>query len=212
VFEELLCRIDRELTGAGIPYMIIGGQAVLVYGEPRMTRDVDVTLGIPPTDARRLLEILPRLKLRPLVTSPVDFLEKTFVLPTGTKSSPLRVDFIFTLTEYERRALERACPVKLGRRAVRFISPEDLVIFKLLAGRSRDIEDVKGILLKIPRLDLGYIHTWIASFDRELDGHTGDALRRLLHELAVERRRSRPVRSARVPSPGPRRRTRRRRR
>ncbi|GAH87084.1 unnamed protein product, partial [marine sediment metagenome] len=25
--------------------MIIGGQAVLLYGEPRLTRDIDVTLG-----------------------------------------------------------------------------------------------------------------------------------------------------------------------
>lgn len=26
--------------------MIIGGQAVLLYGEPRLTKDLDVTLGI----------------------------------------------------------------------------------------------------------------------------------------------------------------------
>jgi len=26
--------------------MVIGGQAVLLYGEPRLTRDIDITLGI----------------------------------------------------------------------------------------------------------------------------------------------------------------------
>jgi hypothetical protein len=25
--------------------MVIGGQAVLIYGEPRLTRDIDITLG-----------------------------------------------------------------------------------------------------------------------------------------------------------------------
>lgn len=36
-------RIARELTNAGLPFMIIGGQAVLLYGFPRLTRDFDVT-------------------------------------------------------------------------------------------------------------------------------------------------------------------------
>ncbi|MGC9445266.1 MAG: hypothetical protein ACP5E9_10130 [Candidatus Methanospirareceae archaeon] len=26
--------------------MVIGGQAVLLYGEPRLTRDIDITLGL----------------------------------------------------------------------------------------------------------------------------------------------------------------------
>ena len=46
MFEELLGKIGRELDSRGIPYMIIGGQAVLLYGEPRLTRDIDVTLGM----------------------------------------------------------------------------------------------------------------------------------------------------------------------
>lgn len=31
---------------AGVPYMVIGGQAVLIYGEPRLTKDIDITLGV----------------------------------------------------------------------------------------------------------------------------------------------------------------------
>jgi hypothetical protein len=43
---ELLERIALELERAGIPYMVTGGQAVLLYGEPRLTRDIDITLGV----------------------------------------------------------------------------------------------------------------------------------------------------------------------
>jgi hypothetical protein len=32
--------VARELKEASIPYMVIGGQAVLLYGEPRLTRDI----------------------------------------------------------------------------------------------------------------------------------------------------------------------------
>jgi hypothetical protein len=38
LFEEILSRIARELDSGGLPYMVIGGQAVLRYGEPRLTR------------------------------------------------------------------------------------------------------------------------------------------------------------------------------
>ena len=44
MFESLIAKIARMLDEAGVRYMIIGGQAVLFYGEPRLTRDIDITL------------------------------------------------------------------------------------------------------------------------------------------------------------------------
>ena len=44
MFESLIEKIARMLDEAGVRYMIIGGQAVLFYGEPRLTRDIDITL------------------------------------------------------------------------------------------------------------------------------------------------------------------------
>lgn len=191
MFKELLQRISRELEDAGIPYMVIGGQAVLVHGEPRLTRDVDVTLGLRPNESRRLLDILPRLRLKSLVKDPEDFLKETFVLPTGAPSSPLRVDFIFTWTEYERKALARSRPIRIGRRSVRFISPEDLVVFKILAGRPRDLEDVKGILLRNPRLERRSIEARLAPFDRELEGRYGAVFSDIVRIVKEEGRTSR---------------------
>ena len=46
MIERLLKRLAETLEEAQIPYMIIGGQAVLFYGFPRLTQDVDVTLGV----------------------------------------------------------------------------------------------------------------------------------------------------------------------
>ncbi len=36
MFEKLLAGLAASLKRYGIPYMIIGGQAVLLYGEPRL--------------------------------------------------------------------------------------------------------------------------------------------------------------------------------
>lgn len=46
MFQKLLKKIANELSAHNIPYMVIGGQAVLLYGEPRLTKDIDITLGI----------------------------------------------------------------------------------------------------------------------------------------------------------------------
>jgi hypothetical protein len=37
MFEKILSSIGASLKKRDIPYMIIGGQAVLLYGEPRLT-------------------------------------------------------------------------------------------------------------------------------------------------------------------------------
>jgi poly-beta-1,6-N-acetyl-D-glucosamine synthase len=43
MFQPLLARIGRLLDEARVSYMVIGAQAVLVYGEPRLTEDIDIT-------------------------------------------------------------------------------------------------------------------------------------------------------------------------
>ncbi|ALA57272.1 hypothetical protein NITMOv2_0837 [Nitrospira moscoviensis] len=45
MFAELLERLAGALDQAHLPYMVIGGQAVLLNGDMRLTRDIDITLG-----------------------------------------------------------------------------------------------------------------------------------------------------------------------
>jgi hypothetical protein len=54
--------------------------------------------------------------------------------------------------------------LELERR--RFASVEDLIIHQVFAGRPRDLEDVRGILLKNSKLDLTYLRRWLREFDR----------------------------------------------
>ena len=39
MIKKLIKKIAKSLDKEGIPYMIIGGQAVLLYGRTRLTRD-----------------------------------------------------------------------------------------------------------------------------------------------------------------------------
>ncbi len=45
MFQRLLERLSKKLVKSNIPYMVIGGQTVLLYGEPRLTRGIDITIG-----------------------------------------------------------------------------------------------------------------------------------------------------------------------
>lgn len=159
--------------------MVIGGQAVLLYGEPRLTRDVDITLGVAPDRLPDVLELVSALGLTPVV-DPAPFVAETLVLPCENAESGERVDFVFSFAGYEREAIARANHVVVAGESVRFASPEDLVILKLVAGRPRDIEDVRGVLLRLPDLDAAYVRRWLGEFDAALGLETVrqfDALR-----------------------------------
>ncbi len=82
MFEKLLAGLAASLKRYGIPYMIIGGQAVLLYGEPRLTRDIDITLGTGTERLVDVLKVLKELSLKPLPEDLQAFVKETMVLPS----------------------------------------------------------------------------------------------------------------------------------
>ena len=166
-FPALLGGLTRELQAHGLPFMLIGGQAVLVHGRPRLTDDIDVTLGVDVTRLPDLLAVCAALGLRPLPEDPARFAEETAVLPAQDTASGIRVDFIFSTTAYERQAIDRALRVDLLGVSVPFASAEDLILHKLFAGRPRDHEDAVSVVRRRGReLDWSYLDRWAGEFAR----------------------------------------------
>lgn len=145
--------------------MIIGGQAVLFYGRPRLTQDVDVTLGVSVERLKQIEELCHRLGMKFLVKDTGEFVKRTCVFPTYDPKSKLRVDFIFSNTPYERQAIQRSVAARIGTSVVRMASLEDLIIFKLVAGRAIDVEDVRTLLAKHPfKINFRYVRKWLKEF------------------------------------------------
>jgi len=164
-FVQFIADLGRGIAERGIPYMLIGGQAVLLHGRPRLTDDIDVTLGLGPADYPGVLELCDRLGLTPLPEDVATFVKETYVLPARHRDTGMRVDFIFSTTPYERQAIERSQQVEVGGVAVSFATAEDLVIHKLFAGRPRDLEDAAGVVLrKGSDLDWAYLEHWVDQF------------------------------------------------
>lgn len=168
MFRDLLVRMAGEFERRAIAYMLIGGQAVLLYGEPRLTADVDVTVGVPPEQLPTVLDVVRTLGWQVLVQNPHDFVRRTLVLPCRDEATGIRIDIIFAQSTYEQQALQRVRRVPMGDVQVCFASVEDVVIQKLVAGRPRDIEDARRIWLKNPHMDEEYIRHWLQQFEEAL--------------------------------------------
>ena len=183
MFQKLLAKIARRLSRLRIPYMVIGAQAVLLYGEPRLTKDIDITLGIGVDKLEKIISLVRQLRLKILVDSFEDFVKETMVLPVMDEKSGIRVDFVFSFSPYERQAIERAKNVKISMTTVKFASLEDVVIHKVIAGRARDIEDVKSILLKNLEYDYQYVVKWLKEFDNALGAKFLNTFKKILKEV-----------------------------
>lgn len=168
MISEVLQRVARVLDAARMPYMIIGGQAVLVHGEPRLTKDIDVTLGVALDRLGEVLRLVEAAGLQPLV-DPETFVRETMVLPCTDTASRVRVDLVFSESGFERDAIRRAATVRIGAVDVRVICPEDLVVQKVVAGRPRDLEDVRSLLARQPGLDRRQVETLLRQFEQVLE-------------------------------------------
>ena len=179
MFGLVLERIAAELDRRSIPYMVIGGQAVLVHGEPRLTRDIDVTLGMDTDRLPELEEAARALGLQTLV-DPRTFTPRTMVLPCLDPATGVRVDFILSFSPFEAEALRRAVTLQVGATPVRFVGVEDLVILKVVAGRPRDLEDARVLLHRHRSVDRTLIERWLRELGRALGADFLGAYRSLL--------------------------------
>ena len=50
---DLVSLFVSPLNQLGLPYMVTGAVAAIIYGEPRLTRDLDVVVDLQPHDAAR---------------------------------------------------------------------------------------------------------------------------------------------------------------
>jgi hypothetical protein len=166
---DLLAALADALAAAGARWYLFGAQAALIWGRPRLTADVDVTVRLEPEDPDALVRTFAQRGFRLRVDPDDDFVRRTRVLPFVFEPNGLPVDVVLAGPGLEELFLSRVVPVRVGSVTVPVISPEDLIVTKILAGRPKDIEDVRGILLeRLTQLDLGTIRATLGLLEAAL--------------------------------------------
>ena len=166
---EAAWEIHQFLKTRKIPYAIIGGLAVQYWGEPRFTRDVDVTtLMVFESEAEFLSDILNTFQ--PRISEALEFALKNRVLLIRMTNG-CDVDLSLGIPGYEEKVIKRAVDYGIGHsRTIKFASAEDLIIHKAVAGRPQDCSDIEGIILRQgKRLDATYIKHWLKKFGAILE-------------------------------------------
>ena len=139
-FKELLSILARH----EVRYLVIGGYAVMLYSEPRWTKDLDLWIAIDPANARAVFNALKEFGAPLTDLTSADFSEPGHFYQMG--NPPLRVDVMMEIPGGDfNEAWNRRNTVSIGDDQVHFISREDLISVKLASGRDQDLKDVEAI-------------------------------------------------------------------
>lgn len=166
---KLLADLARACAQVSLDWYVFGAQAVLLWGRPRLTMDVDVTARLGPLSAESLVALLGREGFTLRLNATPDFVRRTRVLPFTHEPSGLALDIVLAGPGLEDEFFERRAWVDMGGVSIPVISPEDLVVTKVLAGRGKDIEDIRGILAERGgQLDIGRVRTVLRMLEEAL--------------------------------------------
>ena len=183
---DLFAALAGALSRLHARWYVFGAQAVVLWGRPRLTADIDVTVRMDPEEPERLVRALEARGFSLRIGNTPEFVRRTRVLPFVHATSGMPMDVVLAGPGLEELFLSRAVPVTIGSLVVPVISPEDLVATKILAGRPKDIEDVRGILReRLSTLDLESIRSTLALLEEALG--QSDLRPILERELALRR-------------------------
>ncbi|NUM52668.1 MAG: nucleotidyl transferase AbiEii/AbiGii toxin family protein [Candidatus Hydrogenedentes bacterium] len=135
---------------------VIGGVALVRWGEPRETVDVDLTLLTGFGDETKFVEELLR-HFDARVPDPLQFALANRVVLLRTKSG-VGLDVALGALPFEESMVARSSYYDFPTGRIRTCSAEDLIVMKSFAGRTKDWADVEGIILRQRgKLDWAYV-------------------------------------------------------
>jgi hypothetical protein len=140
---ELLTALAPVLGRWGRWY-VFGAQAVIAYGVPRLSADVDVTLALAPDAPERFAGDMAEAGFALRIDDP-DFVRRTRVMPFVHLATGMPLDVVLAGSGLEDEFLDRVRTLDVSGTAVPLIDLDDVIIAKVLAGRPKDLEDATAL-------------------------------------------------------------------
>lgn len=139
--------VQEFLLQSGSEFCFIGGIALQRWGEPRYTRDVDLTLLCPLGSEGPVIEdVLGRFAGR-ILDARAFALRNRVILARNAAGVP--IDVALGTLPFERHCVDRASKFNFGPGLdLLTCSAEDLVVLKAFAGRGQDWVDLENVLVR----------------------------------------------------------------
>lgn len=140
---------------------------MVVWGRPRFTADIDIVVELVPEKLDRFAEELLAIEKDVYLDKKMmrDALKREGEFNFIHPGAGLKVDFwILKNTAFDRERIKRRVKRKLANTILFFISPEDLILSKLLwykeSESTRQLEDIESVLRIQKKLNWRYLQKW----------------------------------------------------
>jgi hypothetical protein len=164
--EELAPLLDEHRGHS----LVIGGIAVIARGVPRLTRDIDVAFAGAQVSLQGLIADLERAGVVPRISDAIAFAAESQVLLMHHAETGVAVDVSLAWLPFEMEAIAAAGPAMIGSARLRVAQPEDLVIYKAVAWRPQDQQDIERLLvLHGARMDLARIRRHVRELGEAME-------------------------------------------
>jgi hypothetical protein len=167
---DLLLAFIKPLNRLGLDYMVTGSMAVIVYGEPRLTHDVDIVLVLPKTAIPQLHAALP---LAEFYCPPEEVLlaeaarQERGHFNLIHHASGFKADIYLASSDLLHGwGMSRRRRIEIGGEVVQVAPPEYVIVRKLEyyreGGSEKHLRDIQGMLeLSRDQIDLPEIQGWV---------------------------------------------------
>ena len=171
---DLIDLFVRPMESAGVEYMITGGVASVICGDPRFTRDVDVVLVLNASDMGPFISSFDAASFD---VPPVEVLEEEVRRPEGGHFNVIHHDTALRADVYlagevplHRWALDRVLRLPVGSQTIS-VAPIEYVIVRKLeyfrdSGSDRHLRDIAMMLrLSGDTVDVPALEAWCRRLD-----------------------------------------------
>lgn len=168
VLTECIVKTLSFLEAEQIDYFLLGGVALALLGEPRLTRDLDIDLFISKDEACSFIRKAKKASFKILEKEAKERIRVFGNFRMLYKDVP--VDLILASTELEGSAFKRKRAVRLYGVKTYVPSPEDFILLKIIPGRPQDLLDAESVALKYEgNLNIDYLEKWAQRIADEME-------------------------------------------
>ena len=166
---ELLAHLARALDDLGLRYLVTGSTATILYGEPRLTNDIDVVVVLKSARIDAFCRCFPANEFYISREAVVEAVANSGQFNIIHPASGLKIDVMIPDdSPYNRSRLQRSRRENMAPDIdVCFASAEDVIVKKLeyykQGGSEKHLRDITGVLkIRGAKVDTEYIAGWAA--------------------------------------------------